>query len=65
MKLECNRRYFVSKAANYDFTTNVNKAFGSNQVISGGIVSIYQGDANQDGFVNSGDLLYTIMQFHL
>ncbi|HMQ67925.1 MAG TPA: hypothetical protein PKA90_02995 [Ignavibacteria bacterium] len=48
---------FVSKAANYDFTTNVNKAFGSNQVLSGGIVSIYQGDANQDGFVNSADIL--------
>ena len=48
---------FTGKVANYDFTTNINKAFGSNQILSGGIVSIFQGDANQDGFVNSGDIL--------
>lgn len=47
---------FTSKAANYDFTTNLNKAYGNNQVLSGGIVSLYQGDANQDGFVNLADI---------
>ena len=50
---------FNSYAANYDFTTALNKAYGSNQKLSGGIPSIYQGDANQDGFVNTTDVLLT------
>ncbi|MEZ4822367.1 MAG: hypothetical protein R2942_08065 [Ignavibacteria bacterium] len=48
---------FTAGSASYNFTTALNQAYGSNQKLSGGIVSVYQGDANQDGFVNSTDIL--------
>ncbi|HMS33830.1 MAG TPA: hypothetical protein PKC91_07070 [Ignavibacteria bacterium] len=50
---------FSSNAASYDFTTALNKAYGSNQILSGGIPSIYQGDANQDGQVDGTDVVLT------
>jgi len=50
---------FSSHAASYDFTTSISQAYGNNQKLSGGIPSIYQGDANQDGFVNTADVLAT------
>lgn len=50
---------FTSNAATYDFTTALNKAYGSNQILSGGIPSIYQGDANQDGQVDGTDVVLT------
>jgi len=50
---------FASYAASYDFTTALSQAYGNNQKLSGGIPSIYQGDANQDGFVNTADVLAT------
>ncbi len=48
---------FSNNGASYDFTTSLAQAYGSNQKMSGGIPSVFQGDANQDGFVNSGDIL--------
>ncbi len=50
---------FTAHAASYDFTSAISQAYGSNQKLSGGIPSIYQGDANQDGFVNTADVLAT------
>jgi len=48
---------FTGGVASYDFTSALSQAYGSNQKLSGGIPSIYQGDANQDGFVNSTDVI--------
>ncbi len=48
---------FNAGTASYNFTSSINQAFGNNQILSGGIPSIYQGDANQDGFVNSVDVI--------
>lgn len=50
---------FSSHAASYDFTTSLSKAYGNNQILSGGIPSIYQGDANQDGQVDGTDVVLT------
>ena len=50
---------FSGGAASYNFTTALSQAYNSNQKLSGGIPSIYQGDANQDGFVNTADVLLT------
>lgn len=40
----------------YDFTDNVNKAYGNNMVTIAGVASIYTGDVNQDGIVDGSDL---------
>ncbi len=45
----------VNAVTNYNFTTNVNQAFGSNMVVVAGAASIYGGDVNQDGFVDASD----------
>ena len=50
---------FTSHAANFDFTFALNQAYGSNQILSGGVPSIYQGDANQDGQVDGTDVVLT------
>jgi len=50
---------FSSGAASYDFTTALSQAYLSNQILSSGIPSIYQGDVNQDGFVNTTDVIST------
>jgi hypothetical protein len=47
---------FTNSYALYNFTTSLAAAYGSNQKLSGGIPSVYQGDANQDGFVNLTDV---------
>jgi hypothetical protein len=47
---------FTGNSATYDFTTSLSQAYQSNQKLSGGIPSVYQGDANQDGFVNLTDV---------
>jgi len=41
---------------NYDFTDNLNKAFGNNMVVIAGDASFYTGDVNQDGIVDGTDL---------
>ncbi len=48
---------FSSSFASYNFTSAIGQAYGNNQVLSGGIPSLYQGDANQDGFINLQDVL--------
>ncbi|HMS35132.1 MAG TPA: hypothetical protein PKC91_13705 [Ignavibacteria bacterium] len=48
---------FSSSVASYNFTTSLSQAYGSNQVLKGGIPSVYQGDANQDGFVDGTDVV--------
>lgn len=50
---------FGSNSASYDFTTAINKAYGSNQVLSGGVASVYQGDVNQNGSIDLTDLTIT------
>ncbi|HRH67850.1 MAG TPA: proprotein convertase P-domain-containing protein, partial [Bacteroidia bacterium] len=47
---------FNGSSVNYDFTTALNKAFGSNQVqVSPGKFAIRSGDVNQDGLIESAD----------
>ena len=49
---------FASQTINYDFTTALTQAFGSNmQTMSGGAFAMYGGDANGDGAVDALDLL--------
>jgi hypothetical protein len=43
--------------SNYDFTTAKSKAYGDNQILEGGVATIYSGDVNKDGFVNLTDVL--------
>jgi len=50
---------FSGGAASYDFTSALSQAYLSNQILKLGIPSIYQGDANQDGFVNTADVILT------
>ncbi|MBK8551759.1 MAG: hypothetical protein IPL53_12120 [Ignavibacteria bacterium] len=51
---------FNSSGANYDFTSSISQAFGGNQTLSGsGIPSVYQGDVNQNGFVDLTDVTIT------
>ena len=40
----------------YDFTTDANKAYGENMKLTGSEYSIFGGDVNQDGFVDTGDM---------
>ena len=47
---------FTGGLLNYDFTTAKSKAYGSNLTLSGSKWCIYNGDVNQDGIVDSGDL---------
>lgn len=39
----------------YDFTDSSNKAFGSNLILYGSKYCIYNGDTNQDGFIDGAD----------
>lgn len=48
---------FISGTATYDFTTSANKAYGNNLRLMGGKWCIYEGDVNQDGFVDAADLV--------
>ncbi|MEZ4689177.1 MAG: DNRLRE domain-containing protein [Ignavibacteria bacterium] len=49
---------FISGSfSNYDFTTAKSKAYGDNQLLEGGVATIYSGDVNKDGFVNLTDVL--------
>ncbi|MCL6495329.1 MAG: glycoside hydrolase [Ignavibacterium sp.] len=48
---------FISGFLNYDFTLAQNKAYGNNLKLVNGKWCIYSGDVNQDGFVNSTDVM--------
>lgn len=39
----------------YDFTTAASQAFGDNQILSGTIWAMYNGDVNQDGIIDGSD----------
>ncbi len=48
---------FSAGSLNYDFTTAQNKAYGNNLVLRGSKWCIFSGDVNQDGIVDSTDLM--------
>ena len=48
--------FAVASPINYDFTTSVSYAYGSNMKSMSGIFAIYAGDANQDGIVDGSDM---------
>jgi peptidoglycan/xylan/chitin deacetylase (PgdA/CDA1 family) len=48
---------FNSFAMSYDFTDSQSKAFGNNLILKRGRYCIYSGDVNQDGVVDSLDLV--------
>ena len=39
----------------YDFTTGVNKAYGSNMISTAGVWTLYTGDIDQDEFIDGND----------
>jgi hypothetical protein len=45
----------IGASSTYDFTDSASKAYGDNMILVGGKYAIYNGDLNQDGFVESGD----------
>ena len=47
---------FISSALSYDFTQSQSKAYGNNLVQKGSKWCLYNGDVNQDGIIDSGDL---------
>jgi len=48
---------FAGGTINYDFSTGVSQAFGSNMKNVGGIAVMYAGDVNQDCGIDSSDLI--------
>jgi photosystem II stability/assembly factor-like uncharacterized protein len=48
---------FYNNLLSYDFTTAGEQAFASNMIQIGSKWCIYSGDANQDGLIDSGDML--------
>lgn len=48
---------FSGSNINYNFTTGANQAYGSNMKSMNGVYVIYGGDVNQDGVVESSDVL--------
>ena len=48
---------FTGSTINYDFSTAASQAHGDNLLNVNGVFVIYGGDVNQDGLVNSNDIL--------
>ena len=48
---------FAGSVINHDFTTGVAQAFGENLKLIGGTSVIFTGDVNQDGSVDTGDMI--------
>lgn len=47
-----------TQTTSYDFSTNLNKAYGNNQINMGNnVAAIYTGDMNQDGIIDVFDYL--------
>ena len=44
----------------YDFTKNINKAYGKNLILKGSNYCIYSSDVNQDGAIDLNDNLNTL-----
>jgi hypothetical protein len=57
--------YTVAVNTNYDFTTAIDQAFGSNMILRNGKYCIISGDVNQDGFINGNDFTDYSSQFNL
>ncbi len=47
---------FTSNTLTYNFTTAASQAFGNNMKLTGALYSFYQGDVNQDGFIELSDI---------
>lgn len=50
-------RFFTNNNANYDFTAFASNAYGNNQILAGTEYCIYNGDVNQDGYVELSDII--------
>ena len=48
---------FAGSVISHDFTTGVTKAFGDNLKLISGTAVIFTGDVNQDGTVDTGDMI--------
>jgi PKD repeat protein len=48
---------FSGGSVNYDFTTSASQAHGNNLLNVNGIYVIYSGDVNQDGHINTSDMV--------
>lgn len=48
--------YTKGVAFSYDFTTSADKAFGNNMILKDGRYCLYNGDINQDGTIEGGDV---------
>jgi hypothetical protein len=48
---------FAGGIINHDFTTAVTQAYGENLKLIGGVSVIFSGDVNQDGAVDTGDMI--------
>jgi hypothetical protein len=48
---------FVGNVSNYDLSTSAEQAYGNNLKLIAGIYVIYGGDVNQDGIIDSGDMI--------
>ena len=55
--------YTVAVNTNYNFTSSVSQAYGSNMILKNGRWCIYSGDINQDGFINGNDFTFYSAQF--
>lgn len=52
-------QYTIDSLINYDFTNSVSQAYGNNLIQKGSKYCIYAGDENQDGIVDSEDMINT------
>jgi hypothetical protein len=54
---------FADTVVNYDFTTAVTQAYGSNMKQVGSVWVLYGGDANEDGSIDANDIPIFILQY--
>jgi len=50
------KTFTAGGSVNYSFSTAASQAFGSNLILKSGKYCIYNGDVNQDGIIDAGDL---------
>jgi hypothetical protein len=55
--------YIKGEQFHYDFTDSQNKAFGNNLIFIEPYYCIYSGDINQDGFINTNDLIKVLNDY--
>src|SRR4030095_1365491 len=49
--------YSAGSVNNFSFTSSVNQAFGSNEILIDGFDNAYGGDVNQDEVIDLGDII--------